>query len=162
MALAWPKMESTGPRVTERQVRDLEDQLGTTFPEDYRRFLLEVNGGKPASRQSRIPLATGGVLLRDLHSVSSLGEPFGLSTRIARLRERVPYPLIPIGSAGGASHSGVVCLCLEGRERGTVWYFVVGSWHGARPVACWQDRPDIMRVADGFAAFVLSLCSQAA
>lgn len=36
-----------GPRVTELDVKRIERELGLQFPTDYRRFLVEFNGGRP-------------------------------------------------------------------------------------------------------------------
>lgn len=155
----WPEMDATGGLVTESDVRALEDTLGTTLPDDYRAFLLAVNGGKPAPSHRVLPLAREPVVLRDLHSLSDSGAPFDLATRIARFRGRVPYPLVPIGTAAGAMRSGLICLCLEGSHRGSVWYIAVP---GPEPTATrrdWHERDDLTRVADAFLGFLDQLRS---
>lgn len=40
-------LNDNGPRLTESQVADLESRIGLPLPDDYRRFLLENNGGSP-------------------------------------------------------------------------------------------------------------------
>jgi hypothetical protein len=37
--------EKRFPLPTEKQVADLEEKIGISFPDDYRQFLLEFNGG---------------------------------------------------------------------------------------------------------------------
>ena len=51
MATSWPAMERRGPVVTEADVRAFEKKLGATLPDDYRAFLLEVNGGRTVKQQ---------------------------------------------------------------------------------------------------------------
>src|SRR5882757_2372761 len=46
MATRWPDMDRTGPRVDQAAVQELEAYLGVSLPDDYARFLLEVNGGR--------------------------------------------------------------------------------------------------------------------
>jgi len=43
----WPTIRRRGPAVDESSVAPFEQRLGHPLPEDYRRFLLEVNGGVP-------------------------------------------------------------------------------------------------------------------
>ena len=40
-------MSKSGPHLSENDINDLESQLGLRLPEDYRRFMLEHNGGWP-------------------------------------------------------------------------------------------------------------------
>ncbi len=157
MTADWPDMDSTGVTVTDEDVRALEDRIGTTLPDEYRAFLLDVNGGKPGARHRVLTLVNEQVVLRDLHSLSSSGAPFDIVTRMERLRVQVPYPLIPIGSAGGASHTGAICLCVEGPERGTIWYSVLGGAPRAHNFQHWSQRPDVQLLAENFGAFVASL-----
>jgi hypothetical protein len=40
-------LERSGPPLTPAKIAKLEAQLGAPLPDDYRRFLLESNGGTP-------------------------------------------------------------------------------------------------------------------
>src|SRR5690349_5834921 len=46
MAISWPPMQRRGPQVTEAQVEAFEASFGHRLPDDYRQFLLDVNGGR--------------------------------------------------------------------------------------------------------------------
>ncbi len=48
MATSWPAMERRGRPVDDAAVARFEQQIGHRLPDDYRRFLLEVNGGRLA------------------------------------------------------------------------------------------------------------------
>lgn len=154
MIAAWPSMNATGPAVNDEDVRPLEDKIGTMLPDEYRAFLLDRNGGKPASRHRVLSLADDCVVIRDLHSLSNAGAPFDLATRIGRLRVQVPYPLIPIGSAAGATHTGAVCLCVEGPERGTIWYIVLDGSPRTHNFCHWTERPEAQLLSESFTSFV--------
>jgi hypothetical protein len=42
-----PKFIDVGPALTDEDIDGAEAELGVTFPEPYRRFLLQNNGGRP-------------------------------------------------------------------------------------------------------------------
>jgi len=46
---------NSGPKIAARQIRAIEEQLGSKLPEDYRRFLLRTNGGTPSRVYFDIP-----------------------------------------------------------------------------------------------------------
>jgi hypothetical protein len=113
---------------TEEEVRDAERQLGRTLPEDYRQFLLTVNGIKavnpelvvkvrePTGHRVR-PLVELSTLAKDAHAVSRVLA----SQDYCRFNERVPKKYLFIGS-DGALDSGY-CMSLEGENRGYVYYW---------------------------------------
>ena len=47
MAISWPPINERGPQVTAAQIRAFEQAYGHPLPDDYRQFLLDVNGGAP-------------------------------------------------------------------------------------------------------------------
>jgi hypothetical protein len=49
------RLSNCGPPVTEADVAAFEDRIGVTLPADYRRFLLEVNGGDGPADESGYP-----------------------------------------------------------------------------------------------------------
>ena len=63
MPTSWPSMEWRGPSITEADVVAFEKRLGPSLPEDYRRFLLEVNGGRLAIENTRFAYINVNLLL---------------------------------------------------------------------------------------------------
>ena len=59
MATELDPLTKTGPRITEDDVHRLEQQLGLQLPADYRRFLLEVNGGRAPCSHCVVALRRG-------------------------------------------------------------------------------------------------------
>ena len=59
------------PLPTEKQVADLERRIGVSLPEDYRKFILDYNGGY-FSEAMMVP-PTEGCPLHDLDSLFGIG-----------------------------------------------------------------------------------------
>lgn len=154
----WPPLERRGPVVTEANVAAFERKLGANLPEEYRTFLLELNGGRTHEDHARFAVGKrDGDELSTLFSLDDPNETHDLEARglFLRANGRVPRAVLPIGSAGG----GIVCLALEGAERGEVWYFDTLNERpdDANPRVLWHDRRDFVRLAANFRDFMASL-----
>jgi hypothetical protein len=144
-------MEWCGPPIEEADVATFEKQIGHSLPEDYRRFLLEVNGGRLADEN--ISFVDGVVNL--LLSLGNEGYPVGdLLTRATRERRLLPNPdLLPIGWEDGG---GPILLALEGEHRGEVWLEITDDARpeDANPRVEWFKRRDMKKLADSFEQFL--------
>jgi hypothetical protein len=155
MAISWPPMKERGPQVTDAQIRAFEQSYGHPLPDDYRQFLLDVNGGQPAraNREFVHGVVNSLFSLDDTDNDSS-----DLATRANRSRPRLPSPdLLFIGHDG---FSNRLLLALAGEHRGEVWFMLTGD--DARPDdantrVLWHDRRDMRKVADSFEQFMRSL-----
>ena len=131
-----------------------EKQLGHSLPDDYRRFLLEVNGGRTADQNSRFTMGVVNVML----SLGMEEQPvFDLLTRAIRERRLLPSPdLLSVGyDEGGAP----ILIALAGEHRGTIWW---ENTHDPRPEGSnprveWFKRRDMKKLADSFEEFLRSL-----
>jgi len=88
---SWPIMERRGPQIGEAEVAAFEQRLGSTLPDDYRRFLLEVNGGRPSEENARHPYD----IVNSLFSLADKDhESRDLETRAtwARTHKLIPHP----------------------------------------------------------------------
>lgn len=156
MRHSWPPMERRGPAISEAAVHTFEAAIDAGLPEDFRAFLLEINGGRTA--EDAAVFAVG----RDktnLNSLLSLGDPDGardLAKRNATIRDDMPPELLLIGNDDGGAR---VCLCIRGDHRGEVWYFDTADRRpeGSNPRVLWHDRRDMTKIADSFAAFMAAL-----
>jgi SMI1 / KNR4 family (SUKH-1) len=161
MATDWPEMVERGPSVTDIEVEAFESQLQTRLPDDYREFLLKVNGGRTA-RSHRVFT----MLMRksrkdetDLNSLNSLNDPddrFNLVARWKRAREWLPKEVIPVGYD---DFGGTVVVVIDGPRRGQVW-FLDGADprpEGSNPRVEWFDQRDVSKLADSFHEFMACL-----
>jgi hypothetical protein len=56
------EMEDPGPTLQDEEIDKVQSQLGVVFPEDYRRFLLRYNGGRPKPDLFSIEVPNGTTL----------------------------------------------------------------------------------------------------
>jgi cell wall assembly regulator SMI1 len=149
----WPLMIRQGPRVREADVADFENRLGIVLPDDYRRFLLEVNGGDPDEAFMRVSHLS----INRLLSLEDKGQPScDLEASADWAQHVLPHrDLLLIGY----TDSGMLLLAHAGSHRGEVWSLdtVDPRPSGANPRVLWHDRRDIEKVADSFEEFMSKL-----
>lgn len=111
------------PLPTEEQLAELEQRIGLVFPDDFRRFILEFNGGY-FCEPTIAPVGEGcpqGILtflsgISASHEESELGLPFDLSL----FDDNVPPKIVPIG---GTPIGGLIILdTAPGEGRGEIYY----------------------------------------
>jgi hypothetical protein len=155
MAISWPPMQRRGPQVTDAQIRTFEELFGHPLPDDYRQFLLAVNGGRldRANREF-----AQGVVNRLFSLEDTDDDSRDLATRASWERASLPSPdLLPIGHYDGGNS---LLLVLAGEHRGEVWFMLTGDDarpDDANPRVLWHDRRDMRKLADSFEQFMRSL-----
>ena len=158
MVTSWIPLTKTGPRVSEDDVRRFEQHLGHELPADYRRFLLDVNGGR-APRSHRVF-----TLQRDarrdesaLDNLFRLNAPDGQDDLATAQLYRDPKPPEGFLEIGYDGFGCPLVLPLVGQHRGEVWYFDIEDDSEDRAGVDWFDRRDVWKLADSFAEFMASL-----
>ena len=154
MAISWPLMERRGPQVTDAQVEAFERSYGHRLPDDYRQFLLDINGGRPGGENCEFAL---GVVNRLFSLDDTDDDSRDLATRANWERPHLPSPdLLFIGHDDGC---GILLLALAGEHRGEVWLQITVDERppDANPRVLWHDRRDMRRLAGSFEEFVRSL-----
>ena len=48
------ELQEVGPSLTEERVASFEQELGISLPDQYRRFLLQTNGGMPSPQKDTV------------------------------------------------------------------------------------------------------------
>jgi hypothetical protein len=148
-------MNERGPQVTEVQIRAFEQSYGHPLPDDYRQFLLDVNGGQPTRANCEFDHGVVNNLfsLEDTEDDSS-----DLAARATWSRPMLPSPdLLFIGHDDGGAR---LLLALAGEHRGEVWFMLTGDDarpDDANPRVEWFKRRDMRKLADNFAQFMGSL-----
>jgi hypothetical protein len=135
-------MERRGPQVTDAQIEAFERSFGHRLPDDYRQFLLDVNGGAPDIANCDFDQGVVNRLF-SIDDINDDDDSRDLATRANRQRARLPSPdLLYIG------HD----------DRGEVWYMVEEDRpDDANPRVLWHDRRDMRKLADSFEQFMRSL-----
>jgi hypothetical protein len=156
---SWPAMERRGPVVAEADVRRFERRIGAELPADYRRFLLDVNGGRTAATHCTFTIRRGArqtkTTLNTLFSLDDPDESRDLATSQLYGEDRLPGGL-EIGADDGGSP---IVLVLGGPHHGEIWLLdrVDPRPTGSNPRVEWFDRRDVWKLADSFAEFMASL-----
>src|SRR5438105_1344375 len=97
MATSWPRMERRGPVVTDEDIRAFEHTLGATLPDDYRAFLLEVNGGRTGEEHVTFAVRKDESTLNSLFSLNDPSAAKDLKANASSRRERMSADVIAIG-----------------------------------------------------------------
>jgi hypothetical protein len=151
-------MSETGPRVGDADVRRFEEQLGHELPEDYRAFLLEINGGSTSSSHCVFRLRHDETVLNSLYSLNAADERDDLTTRQLYPRypsNNLPKEALAIGYDDGG---GRIVLPLAGPHRGEIWYLDTADMlDDENPRIDWFERRDVWKLADRFAEFLSGL-----
>jgi hypothetical protein len=153
MATKWPTMDERGPGVVDADVKAFEKKFGYPLPDDYREFLLDVNGGRPAD--THCAFSSG--VLNYLFSLKDPDEASDLETRALRGRKDLPNKaLLMVGHDDGG---GRILVVLDGEHRGEVWLQVGSDARppGSNPRTLWHDRRDMKRLSTNWREFMSSL-----
>jgi hypothetical protein len=154
MAASWPKFVECGPPITDADVSAFEHQFKVSLPQDYRQFLLDVNGGRTSKDSRAFREGTlNGVLSLNADEEHQFND-------LASWNERVRHDLgtndvIVVGYDDGG---GRILLGVATEHRGEVWLQLHDERpDGSNPRVLWHDRRDMKKVADTFEAFMQSL-----
>jgi hypothetical protein len=128
------RITESAPRISETQLREVEQRLAIVLPDDYRAFLLAYNGGRPMPGWVRYSDDESEVA--DLTQFYSASE---VETETTGLRKyRVPNFYVPIGAV---SDEESVVLSLSKKDCGAVF------WNASNDNF---DRDNFIRLADSF------------
>lgn len=154
MEASWPVMEWRGPVVGETEIATFEARFAWQLPEDYRRFLRAVNGGRLA--RSNRQFAHGVVnMLLSLNATEY--EVDDLAATLLRARRKSPsLDLLPVGYDDGGAP---ILLVVAGERRGEVWMENTSDPRppGSNPRVDWWQRRDMWKLAGSFDEFLRSL-----
>ena len=117
------------PLPTQEQVAALEWRINVRFPDDYRQFLLDYNGGYFTEPEIRLP---GGDPLRfalwQLYGIGALhrGAELGNPASLVLFDDNDPPKVLPIGCTGMGS---LIVLATRPEDRGTIFLKeAFGGW----------------------------------
>jgi SMI1 / KNR4 family (SUKH-1) len=148
----WPPMDQRGPVIAAHDVTAFEADFGYALPDDYRAFLLEVNGGRTADSHCRYLKG----VVNQLFCLNEDDEASDLKVRAEWARRDLPSRALLV--VGHDDCGGSFLLALDGEHRGEVWLQVDDERpHDANPRVLWHDRRDFSKLANSFTEFMESL-----
>jgi cell wall assembly regulator SMI1 len=112
------------PPVSQEELREVEASIGYPLPDQYRRFLLSHNGGRPQSvsfRFERKPGEYADSVVHWFYGIKAGSEFFINFERHYRiLKDRMPPNIIPIASDPGGNQ---ICISVSGSDAGFVYFW---------------------------------------
>jgi hypothetical protein len=111
-----------GSKISDNEIRELEDTLGYSLPNDYRTFLLTYNGGRPEPdvfnyeiRKNEIRSSS----VRNFFCVDKEGMD-AFNEILLVYAGRLPKDMFPIAYD---SCGNLICLCIAGEHRGRIYFW---------------------------------------
>lgn len=151
MANSWPAMEERGPQVSHADILAFEQRLGAVLVDDYREFLLEVNGGRLDEANTRGDFGV-------VNTVLSLNDPIDAGNLEVTNQYAADFPSRDLLEIAYDDGGGRILLALTGDHRGEVWLQVhEGRPPDSNPRVEPFRRRDMKRLADSFTDFMASL-----
>ena len=129
------KIENPGMPITDKEVAQLEEQIGCRLPDEYRTFMLKNNGGRP--NKSIFKYKEANTLCGStIKMFFSIGKGEHTIEKARRIYEgRIPDIVLPIASD---SFGNIVCIGLQGRNRGKMYF-----WDHELELMRWNLNPII-------------------
>ncbi|MBN1312390.1 MAG: SMI1/KNR4 family protein [Anaerolineae bacterium] len=112
----------SGSALTEHDIEAAENAMGVRFPDDYRHFLLQNNGGKPDPNMFLIPdhPIPGQSDLLDWFYCIVHDSPIDIISACRAFKGRVPEECLSIGCDPGGNQ---ICLVISGTEQGKIYFW---------------------------------------
>lgn len=147
-----PLMTRRGPDVDEAAIVAFEKRLGAKLPDDYRAFILTINGGRLAPENRRF---AGRFVVNSMFSLDDPDEARRLVPS-GGPDDAPSKELLRIAYDDGGND---IYIGISGTHRGEVWYWNVGDQRaeGSNPRVLWHDRRDVRVLARTFTEFLSRL-----
>jgi hypothetical protein len=146
------KMEIAAEEIEPSDVSQLEHQLGISFPEDYKQFLIRYNGGRPDEGVFHISEEEGDSSFGFLYSVHRNSCRVNeIIHNVKNYKNRIPNTMIPIG---GDSFGNQILLGVFGEDRNKIYFWD----HEKEGIDGPEDiRDPLTKLADSFEDFINGL-----
>lgn len=136
--------------LNETRLADFEINLGVRLPEDYRKFLMDHNGGIPEPSTFWIKDGIDSSEVFQFYGIHDGPEWLSLENYIIGKNFGIPEHLLAIGDDGTGN---TICLGISGNKKGVV-YFID---HEIHPFEEPNSYTGVTRIADSFTQFISQL-----
>ena len=114
-------MENARPNTSEQKIHSAEQELNLNFPANYKRFLLNTNGGRPSPNVFPIKgNSTDKYGIVDWFYCVQAGDEYDITWAMALRFDRYPKNLLAIGTDPGGNE---ICLSVAGKDSGKVYFW---------------------------------------
>ncbi|MGG1515475.1 SMI1/KNR4 family protein [Paenibacillus oryzisoli] len=148
------EMEGTSSPISLEFVQEVEKRYGFILPEDYKRFLLKINGGRP--KPSMMFTTQNGILtsyLSILFPLISRDAPSLVGNYLFFNKEgKLPRHIVTIGED---PLRNLICISLEKDDCGSIYYWDFMHDDGNEPV-----NNFLVLISESFSSFIENLRSE--
>ncbi|MBC1792947.1 SMI1/KNR4 family protein [Listeria booriae] len=132
-----------------QEIIGLEKEMHLNFPEDYKQFLMNKNGGAPEENYLSTVISSHGeeIVLGALLGINE-NENFDLESWYKEYSDELMDSSLIIGTEYG---SGLFVLICEGNQEGV--YF----WDNGQELEGSSDEENVYKLATSFSAFISGL-----
>src|SRR5262245_15198184 len=110
-----------GPQLKESDLKTFEKEIGSTFPDDYRNFLLTYNGGEPKPYFFKVQgWQYQQSLVNQLKGIIPNGKSVDLVEDNSIMEGRLPKGFVSIGDDPGGNK---LLISTAGSTRGKIYFF---------------------------------------
>lgn len=144
------KILEPGKKTTEAAVAALENSQQIKLPADYRKFLLEYNGGRPVPDSFYFKGKTRGSSV-DWFLGTDESESNSFTAYLKIYKNRIPRNFFPIASDPG---DNLICISVRGSDQGSIYFW---DYEGETESNGASDYSNIIPIADSFEEFLNNL-----
>lgn len=116
-------IEDSSAPLTEADIQQVEQEINVRFPDQYRQFILQYNGGRPIPNVFMIPddRIPGQSSMLDWFYCIDLSDEYNhLLRNLDVFRDRMPSDCVPIGCDPGGNQ---ICLIVSGAQTGKIYFW---------------------------------------
>ena len=147
-------MKKIGPPLSKKELTEFEAEIGYKLPVEYRKFMLENNGGKPESKYFYVPgWQYQQSLVNEFDYIVPDGSGYGIRQILAIKGDIFPEGFISIGGDPGGNH---ILMCLCEPYRGMIYFWDHEDGPDDR-LDRMEDYSNIYLLANSFEEFVNNL-----
>lgn len=139
---------SNAPRPTAEDVKDFETKIGLVLPEDYKKFLVEKNGGVPKKSKINTDLL-GTKVVQQFYAIKNPAKNYTLSYLLEIYSGRIPDRMLPI--ADDPAGNLYLCQLQPGDTCGKIYFWNHEEEADGEPQPYFDN---IIHVADSFSDFL--------
>ena len=135
---------------SEELLHDFEAQIRIDLPDDYKKFLLEYNGGKHLPDFFWIEYQHDGSIVYQFYGLYSEIGPFSINTYTGKDLYGIPISMLPIGDDGTGNY---ICIGIYPDNLGEIFFLD----HELHPVHDANSMVGITKLAGSFTDFLNNL-----
>jgi hypothetical protein len=117
------QFERSNGGISEKCLAEFEQRSGILLPEQYKKFLQQQNGGRPALGEFDVP-SWGDSIVNSFYGIA-VGDSSDVERTMRSFSDVIPSHMIPIGNDPGGNQ---ICIGIKGTSLGKIYFWDHESW----------------------------------